>query len=381
MTPHSVVGSLLGMSAAVLLVACSGGSGGGDASSVGGSATPSASTSSGTTAPPDSGPPEVTDIARDLDVPWDIAFLPDGDALVTLRDRGTIVRIADGRVSEVGTVPGVAADGEGGLLGLAVSPDFAQDETIFVYTTTDEDNRVVRMTFGDNGLGSPEPVLTGIPNAGVHNGGRIAFGPDGHLYVATGDAGETSSSQRADSLGGKILRITPDGEPAPGNPFSTSPVWSWGHRNVQGLAWAADGRMLASELGQDTWDELNVVEGGANYGWPVVSEGDHYDGKVIPPHSDRPEFAAPAISWNPVIAPGDFIIYSGDKFPAWKGQAIIGGMKPTVLVRVAFDGDKAREVERIPMERRIREVVQAPDGAILLLEDKAGGRLLRLTPR
>lgn len=231
----------------------------------GGSPPPSSSSATATTTELD-----VTEVVGDLDVPWDLAFLPDGDALVTLRDRGQVVRIRDGEVSSLGTVPGVVADGEGGLLGLVVSPTFAQDRTVFVYATTAEDNRVLRMTLGDNGISDPEPILTGIPKAGNHNGGRIAFGPDGQLYVATGDAGDSSAAQDSDSLGGKILRITPDGEPAPDNPEPDSPVWSSGHRNVQGLAWGEDGVMWASEFGQNTWDELNRIEPGGNYGWPQV---------------------------------------------------------------------------------------------------------------
>ena len=380
MTPRAVVGSLLGMSAAVLLVACGGDSGGGDApSSVGSSApAPSSSTSSGTTASVTSGTPAVTEVARDLDVPWDISFLPDGDALVTLRDRGTIVRIADGRVSEVGTVPGVAADGEGGLLGLAVSPDFAQDETIFVYTTTDEDNRVVRMTLGDNGLGPPEPVLTGIPNAGVHNGGRIAFGPDGHLYVATGDAGETSSSQRADSLGGKILRITPDGEPAPGNPEADSPVWSSGHRNVQGLAWGEDGTMWASEFGQSTWDELNRITPGSDYGWPQV-EG----------VGGRSEFVDPVATWSTADASPSGIAVADD------GSVVMAALRGESLWRVPVTGQGEGTQVSTPQRLlegehgRLRDVALAPDDSLWVLtnntfrgEPREGDdRVLRITLR
>ena len=220
-----------------------------------------------------------------------------------------------------------------------------------------------------------------------HYAHRIAVSPDGrYLFVASGDRQKMDPAQDTSNNLGSIVRLNLDGSPAAGNPFAgqagkAQDIWSWGHRNTLGLAFDAQGRLWNLEHGPAGGDEINLVKKGANYGWPVVSEGDHYDGTVIPPHSTRPEFAAPAISWSPVIAPGDFIIYRGGMFPQWRGQAIIGGMSPTVLVRVAFDGEQAREVARHPMERRIREVVEAPDGSILVLEDKAGARLLRLTPQ
>ncbi len=196
-------------------------------------------------------------IAKGLDVPWAIAFLPDGSALVTLRDKAQLLHVRAGRSPVVlGAIAGVRPDGEGGLLGVAVSPGFAKDSSIFVYYTAAEDNRVVRLTFADGKATKPTVVLRGIPKAGHHNGGRLAFGPDGFLYVTTGDAGASERSQDKDALGGKILRITRDGKPAPGNPFGDdSPVWSYGHRNVQGIAWAPDGtdvreRVRAEHLGR-----------------------------------------------------------------------------------------------------------------------------------
>jgi glucose/arabinose dehydrogenase len=206
-------------------------------------------------------------LASNLQVPWGLAFLPDGKALITERDTRRVLQVeADGSApKEIATITEADAGGEGGLLGIAVSPRYAQDQTLFLYYTTGDDNRVSRWKIGSR----PEPIVTGIPVSGVHNGGRLAFGPDGFLYVTTGDASSTGRSQDLGSLGGKILRITTDGKAAPGNPFNTL-IWSYGHRNVQGIAWDSGGHLWATEFGQNTWDEVNRVEPGKNYGWPVV---------------------------------------------------------------------------------------------------------------
>ncbi|GAA3510586.1 PQQ-dependent sugar dehydrogenase [Actinocatenispora rupis] len=228
----------------------------------------------------DDGGATVQVIAKKLAVPWGIAFLPDGTALVTQRDKRTIVRLGanGGTPKTVQTVSQASAGGEGGLLGIAVSPKYAKDKTIFVYYSTKSDNRIASLTLG----GTPKPIVTGIPHSSVHNGGALAFGPDGYLYAGTGDGSSTRTAQDKSSLGGKILRMTTAGRPAPGNPFGDSLVYSYGHRNVQGLAWDTGKRLYATEFGQDRYDEINVIRAGRNYGWPDV-EGTGKDSRYTNP--------------------------------------------------------------------------------------------------
>ncbi|MFI8350633.1 PQQ-dependent sugar dehydrogenase [Streptomyces sp. NPDC085596] len=236
-------------------------------------------------------------VAEGLKTPWGLAPLPDGNALVSSRDDATLTRIdaKTGEKTVAGRISGVEPAGEGGLLGIALSPGFASDHMVYAYFTSASDNRVVRVRYdekraaGDQ-LGAPDTVFKGIPKGHIHNGGRIAFGPDGMLYVGTGESGSSGLAPDKKSLGGKILRITPEGEPAPGNPFGRSPVYSYGHRNVQGLAWDAQQRLFASEFGQDTWDELNAIKPGGDYGWPGT-EGRGTDGRFQNPlaqwHTDE----------------------------------------------------------------------------------------------
>ena len=238
--------------------------------------------------PPATGPARPTGpvtLLGGLDIAWSVATLPDGSALLSERNTGRVHRVplpGGGAPQVVGRLPIVRSGGEGGLLGLAVARDFTSDPVVFAYYSTESDNRVAAVPWQDGRLGEPQPVLTGIPRGTNHNGGRIAFGPDGFLYVGTGDAGDSSLAQNLGSLGGKILRVTRQGEPAPGNPFGGSPIWSYGHRNVQGLAWDARNRLWASEFGANTWDELNLVEAGSNYGWPEVEGRAGRDGFVDP---------------------------------------------------------------------------------------------------
>ncbi|GAB3659623.1 PQQ-dependent sugar dehydrogenase [Glycomyces tarimensis] len=231
-------------------------------------------------------------VAQGLSIPWGLAFLPNGHALVSDRDSGAVLRYRGFGNPEViggiGVPPPEGQYDERGLLGLAVSPTYEEDGYIYAYHSTEADNRVVRFTIEDF---APEPIITGIPSALNHNGGRLAFGPDGKLYISTGDANDTANAQDLDSLGGKILRADPDGSVPEDNPFEGSLVYSWGHRNVQGLAWGSDGEMYASEFGQNTWDELNHIEAGGNYGWPVV-EGTGGGG----------EYVDPLVTWRPAEA-------------------------------------------------------------------------------
>jgi glucose/arabinose dehydrogenase len=298
-------------------------------------------------------PKERRVVARNLDVPWSLAFLPDGSALLTTRDRARLLQVREGgRTVDLGRVPGVDPGGEGGLLGVAVSPDFDEDHAIYLYFTASDDNRVVRMTFERGEAEDPVPILTGIPKAGNHNGGRIAFGPDGYLYVATGDAGDGDASQDRGSLAGKILRITPGGRPAPGNPFGDSPVWSYGHRNVQGLAWAPDGRMYASEFGQNTWDELNLIRPGRNYGWPVV-EG----------RAGRSGFVDPLLQWSTSESSPSGIAVTAD------GTVWMAALRGQSLWRIPFSGNDPGRPQRLLHEEygRLRDVVVGPDGRLWVL--------------
>lgn len=345
---------------------------------------------------------KMEELAR-FDEPWAAAFAP-GTSLLFVTEKKGLLRFHDVTGKRMGTVTGtptVDYGGQGGLGDIAFLPSEASStvgrRTIYLSWAEAGEGDTRGAAVGCGTLACDEADTCRIENMRViwrqpkvtgrgHFSHRLAISPDGqYLFVASGDRQKMDPAQDTANNLGSIVRLNLDGTPAAGNAFSgqagkAQDIWSYGHRNTLGLAFDASGQLWNMEHGPAGGDEINRIRKGANYGWPVVSEGDHYDGKVIPPHSTRPEFAAPAISWNPVIAPGDFIIYRGSMFPALRGQAIIGGMKPTVLVRVAFDGDKAREVARHPMERRIREVVEAPDGAILLIEDKADARLWRLTP-
>ena len=334
------------------------------------SSSPSASESPSLSAT-HTGPTEVVGtVASDLRAPWGVAFLPDGSALVTERDTRNVLHLqapskGDGkwRKRKVGTVDAAAPQGEGGLLGIAVSPSYDEDEAVFLYATTASDNRVLRGRFTDGRLTDLEPVLTGIPNGFTHDGGRVAFGPDGHLYVSTGDSGERQLAQDRTSLAGKILRITPDGEPAPDNPDPDSPVYSWGHRNVQGLAWDEDGQLWASEFGQDAYDELNRIRAGRNYGWPQV-EGRAKDD----PGARRKGLEEPVEVWSTDDA-------SPSGLAAADGSLWLGALRGGRLWQVTPDGDRVRSTDHFVGEYgRLRTVVAAPDGSLWVTTSNHDGR-------
>ena len=297
---------------------------------------------------------EVSTLAANLEVPWSFAFLPGGDALVTERDSGRLLRVSpSGEVTEVQTLP-EGGSGEGGLLGVAVSPDYREDRYVFAYYTTERDNRVVRFRLGEE----PEPILTGIPVNTYHDGGRIRFGPDGMLYVSTGDAGDTANSQDRSSLGGKILRIEPDGSVPPDNPFPGSPVYSYGHRNVEGLAWDADEKLFASEFGQDTWDEVNRIEAGKNYGWPEVEGRGGEDEGYVDPITVWPTSEA---------SPSGAEIMVDGAVPQWEGDLFVAALRGERLWHLELNGKgeiTGRQKLLDGEVGRIRDVAQAPDGSL-----------------
>jgi len=298
---------------------------------------------------------QVTVLATGLEIPWGIAFLPDGDALVTERNSARILRVpaGGGTPTEVQQLSEVDGDGEGGLLGIAVPPTYARDQLVYVYYSTADDNRIARMRLGQ----PPRPIVTGIPRSGIHNGGRLAFGPDGYLYAGTGDASARGNSQDRNSLGGKILRMTPDGQPAPGNPFGTL-VWSYGHRNVQGLVFDRAGRLWASEFGQNRFDEINLIQPGRDYGWPVVEGA-----------SDDPRFAAPLVTWPTSDASPSGVTIAGSTL-------YVAALRGERLWEVPLDGDRTGTPHAELQGRygRLRAVQLAPDGSLWILTSNRDGR-------
>ncbi|WP_370269161.1 sorbosone dehydrogenase family protein [Streptomyces sp. V4I8] len=357
--------------AALLLTAgCSSDDGG---SPGGGAAAPSSTTGSppaGQAAeetPPARGTVKVVrTVAEGLNTPWGLAPLPDGDLLVSSRDDATITRVdgKTGKKAELGEVPGVSPAGEGGLMGLALSPDYASDHMIYAYFTSASDNRIVRMLYDEQRpsgeqLGAPDTIFRGIPKGFIHNGGRIAFGPDKMLYAGTGESGDTGRSQDKESLGGKILRLTPEGEPAPGNPFADSPVYTYGHRNVQGLAWDSKQRLFAAEFGQDTWDELNAIKPGDNYGWPEA------EGK-----SDDSKYHNPLAQWGTDDASPSGIAYA-------EGSVWMAGLKGQRLWRVPLNGTEASADPQAFLEGeygRLRTVVPAGGDMLWVTTSNTDGR-------
>ena len=347
------------------LGACSSGAGPGTGL---GSPEPSPQPSTRTAAPgvaPPSGPgvprPRVVGtVASGLQVPWGLAFLPDGSALVSERDTTRVLEVSPGgTVRAVGRLEAARPQGEAGLLGLAVSPTYADDSLVFAYLSTNVDNRVVRMTYDGRRLGEPEVLLDGIPNGFIHDGGRLAFGPDGMLYVSTGETGDEQLAQDRSSLGGKILRITPDGDPAPGNPVAGSPVWTMGHRNVQGLAFDDRDRLWASEFGASTWDELNRIERARNYGWPLV-EG----------RGDLAEYRNPFAQWRTSEASPSGLAFAD-------GALWMASLRGQRLWRVPVrdDGTIGRPQDFfVGAYGRLRTVAVAPDGALWLTTSNRDGR-------
>jgi len=339
-----------------------------------------------------------------FDEPWAMAFAPGTNTLFITEKKGTMkfVDLASGRLGTVTGLPEVAYGGQGGLGDVAFLPGEASDTL---------SSRTIYLTWAQKGEGDARRAVMGrgtlvcesadacridglqviwrqqpeIASPG-HFSHKIAFSPDGrYLFLTSGDRMQADPAQDLSNNLGKVLRLNLDGSPAEGNPFAdrggvSREIWSYGQRNILGLQFDSEGRLWGLEHGPRGGDELNLVERGVNYGWPVVSNGVNYNGSDIPDHSTRPEFRPAAIGWTPVIAPGDFIFYSGNLFPQWRGDALIPGLGTMALIRVSFNGTSATEAGRVSFGKRLRDIVQGPDGSVWIVEDGAGGRLLRLTP-
>jgi glucose/arabinose dehydrogenase len=327
--------------------------------------TPSATASPSPAPTEDTTPPEVVDtIATGLAAPWGIGFLPNGDAIVTERDTTKVLLLSapEYDVREIGSIPAAVGlgdeGGEAGLLGVAVSPDFKTDRLLYFYASTESDNRIVKARLEGDTLGEPTVILDGIPHGLIHDGGRLAFGSDGYLYASTGETGDPELAQDRSTTAGKILRITTDGDPAPGNPFDDSPIWSYGHRNVQGLAFDDRDRLWASEFGQNTFDELNLIKAGRNYGWPTVEGKGGGKGLVDPQVVwDTDEASPSGLAWL-------------------DGNLWLASLKGERLWRIDVSGARAADPTDFFVGEygRMRTVVVAPDGRLWVTTSNTDGR-------
>ncbi len=345
--------------------------------------------------------PFVATPVTNLDEPWAMTFLPDGRLLVTEKPGRLLVVTQSGEQSDaIAGVPEVDYGGQGGLGDVILHPGYANNGIIYLsYAEAgDGDTRgaaVARavLSLDDEGgsLGDVEVIWRQSPKVTGrgHYGHRMAFSEDGYLFISSGERQKFDPSQDMSGNLGKILRLNEDGSVPEDNPFYdqggvTAEIWSLGHRNPLGLAFDGGGKLWNHEMGPKHGDELNLVKRGYNYGYPTVSNGDHYNNEPIPDHDTRPDLEAPKAYWVPAISPAGLIFYDGDLFPELRGSALMGGLSGKALVRIEFNGDDAREAERYDMGTRIREVEQGPDDAIWLLEDGRGGsegRLFKLTPR
>jgi glucose/arabinose dehydrogenase len=357
---------------------------------------------------PDTSPPFATATIGTFDQPFAMAFLPRGDLLVTEKAGRLKVLTVDRKVAEITGVPKVAVGGQGGLLDVAVAPDFLTSRTIFLsYAEPGANGSALalaraRLDIDDECVASPCNVhdaslrdvkviwRSGSNGIGGQFGANILFAPDGKsLFLSSGERQRFAPAQDPEQALGKILRLTLDGKPAPGNPMATAggvkaATWSTGHRNPYGMVFTPDGRLWEEEMGPRGGDELNLILPGRNYGWPIVSNGDNYSGQPIPDHPSRPDLEAPKLWWNPSISPGGMIYYSGAMFPTWRGSLLIAALSGEAIIRVSLDGDKAAAAAQWGVGMRVRDLAQAPDGAVWLLEDGeggSGGRLMRLTPK
>jgi glucose/arabinose dehydrogenase len=329
----------------------------------------------------------------DLPKAWGMVQLPDSSWLLTQKS-GELRRFAGGKLgAPIAGVPAVVDRGQGGLADVALHPQFARNRTIYLsYAEAGDDGvtggAVARAVLDGDRLSDVRVIWRQVPkvNGNGHFSGRMTFGPDGKLWVASGERQKLTPAQDRQSNLGKIVRLNDDGSIPADNPFARggdtrADVFSIGQRNPLGIAFAPDGKLWEVEMGPKGGDEMNLIRARADYGWPSVSWGDHYDGRDIPNHDTRPEFAKPAVVWRNVISPSSLTWYDGSAFPAWRGHFLIGGLSSQSIVRVKTDGDSAREVERIEMGERIRDVAQGRDGAIYFLSDGPNGALKRLTPK
>ena len=376
----------------------------------------------------------MTQVAT-FNLPWRMAFLPDGRLLVTEKPGAVWLVTQQGAKTPVSNVPAVLHQGQGGLLGIFLSPHYAKDRSVYLtYAEPNEDRTGsslalarARLSIGESSgaaaasLDDLQVIWRQMPKGrGGQFGAAIAFSPDGqYLFLTVGDRQRMTPAQDPDQELGKILRLTLDGKPAPGNPMAgktgaatvplinpprdtelakTAPVistytfpgpnlapaetWTTGHRTPYGLAFAPDGRLWELEHGPRGGDELNLIEPGKNYGWPLVSYATNYNRTPIPSPDTRPDLTKPVIYWTPIIGPGNFVFYKGAMFPQWQGSALIGGMETQTLIRVTFDGKGgAKPGERWEVGHRIRDVAVAPDGAVWMIEDANPGGLFRVTPK
>ena len=354
-------------------------------------------------------PPFSIEPITSFDEPWAMTFLPDGRMLVTEKKGNLRVVTQDGAQSgPIEGLPDVDYRGQGGLGDVILHPDYADNGVIYLsYAESGVgDTRgaaVVRavLEIGERGgrLTDTEVIWRQYPKVldDGHYGHRLAFDDDGYLWISSGERQKFTPAQDMQSNMGKILRLKEDGSIPADNPFVNyreeeplvdgvgpyDEIWTLGHRNPLGMAFDAGGQLWVIEMGPADGDELNRIVRGANYGYPIVSNGDHYDGREIPDHDTRPEFTEPVITWTPVISPGDLMIYGGELFEDWRGDAFAAGLSSQAIVRIGFDGDNATELERYDMGARIRSIEEAPDGSVWVLEDERGesqGRLLKLTP-
>lgn len=337
----------------------------------------------------------VSTQVADFEDPWALTFLPDGRLLVTEKAGALkILDVDDGTMLDVAGVPEVAYGGQGGFGDVVLHPDYEDNSLVYLsYSEPPGQAAVARATLvltADGGSLDGFEVLwrqsEQIPGRG-HYGQRIAFG-HGYLWISSGERQQGTPAQDMEQTLGKIIRLNHDGSVPDDNPFAdrggvTAEIWSLGHRNPLGLAFDANGQLWNVEMGPQGGDELNRVMRGANYGWPIVSNGVNYGGGPIPDHDTRPEFNAPAVYWVPSISPSSLLFYDGDAFPEWQGSAFVGGLSSQSIRRIEFDGDSASEAEYFDMGMRIRGLAQGPDGAIWALEDGSrggSGRLFKLTP-